>query len=82
MKETTVKINGMMCGMCEAHINDAIRKNFDVKKVKASKSKKNAVILSDEDLDASKLKDVINETGYEYVSVESKEYTKKGLFGF
>lgn len=81
MKETTVKINGMMCGMCEAHINDAIRKNFDVKKVKASKSKKNAVILSEDELDQDKLQKVINDTGYEYVSCESKEYVKRGLFG-
>ena len=25
MYETKVKIDGMMCGMCESHINDAIR---------------------------------------------------------
>ena len=35
MFKTTVGIEGMMCGMCEAHVNDAIRKAFDVKKVKA-----------------------------------------------
>lgn len=34
MFRTVVKIDGMMCGMCEAHINDAIRRNFNVKKVK------------------------------------------------
>ena len=26
MIKTTMKIDGMMCGMCEAHICDAIRK--------------------------------------------------------
>ena len=25
MTKTTLKIDGMMCGMCEAHVNDAIR---------------------------------------------------------
>ena len=25
MIETTVKVDGMMCGMCEAHVSDAIR---------------------------------------------------------
>ena len=26
MYQTTLKIDGMMCGMCESHINDTIRK--------------------------------------------------------
>ena len=26
MKRITMKIDGMMCGMCEAHVCDAIRK--------------------------------------------------------
>ena len=34
MIKTTVKIDGMACSMCEAHINDAIRKAFPVKKVR------------------------------------------------
>ena len=32
MQQYTLKIDGMMCGMCEAHMNDLIRKNFKVKK--------------------------------------------------
>ena len=28
MTKTTLKIDGMMCGMCESHVNDAIRKAF------------------------------------------------------
>ena len=35
MIETIVKIDGMMCGMCESHISDAIRNAFAVKKVSA-----------------------------------------------
>ena len=33
MYQTTLKIDGMMCGMCESHINDTIRKAAPVKKV-------------------------------------------------
>ena len=33
--ETDVQIDGMHCGMCEAHINDAIRK-LDVSRVSSS----------------------------------------------
>ena len=33
MEKITVEVSGMMCGMCEAHINDAVRKAFhDVEK--------------------------------------------------
>ena len=28
MIETVVKVDGMMCGMCESHVNDAVRKAF------------------------------------------------------
>ena len=30
MVETILKVNGMMCGMCESHINDVVRKNAEV----------------------------------------------------
>ena len=39
MVKTILKIEGMLCGMCESHINAAIRKHFDVKKVKSSHKK-------------------------------------------
>ncbi len=64
MYKTTIAIDGMACGMCEAHINDAIRNNFQVKKVKASRKKKLAEITSEDMLDETKLKEVISKTGY------------------
>jgi len=81
MIRTTIAVDGMMCGMCETHIQEAIRKNFPVKKVTANRGKKEAVILSEEGLDAEKLKAVINETGYVPGTVRSEVYEKKGLFG-
>ena len=36
MIETTVSINGMACGMCESHVNDVVRQNFQIKKVTSS----------------------------------------------
>ncbi len=65
MVTTTLKIDGMMCGMCEAHINDAIRRNFSVRKVKSSKRRGETVIVSEEPLDAQALRSVIRESGYE-----------------
>ena len=51
MTKITVKIDGMMCGMCESHINDAIRKAFPVKKVTSSHSKGETIIISEQDVD-------------------------------
>ena len=81
MIKTTVGIDGMMCGMCESHVNDAIRKSFDVKKVSSSHSKKKTEIISEEAIDEDKLRAVIDETGYTVLSGDSAPYKKKG-FGF
>lgn len=80
MFKTLVSIDGMACGMCEAHINDAIRKYFDVKKVTSSHSKKETVIISKEILNQDKLKQVIQDTGYTFISATSEPYEEKGFF--
>ena len=82
MYETKVKIDGMMCGMCESHINDAIRNAFSVKKVSASHSKGEADIISEEPIDEAKLLETITKTGYDFVSMTSKPYEKHALFAF
>lgn len=73
MYTTTVKVGGMMCGMCESHVNDAVRNNFKVKKVTSSAKKGVTVITSETPLDIEALKKTITATGYTVVSVESKE---------
>ena len=82
MIKTTLKIDGMMCGMCESHISDAIRNAFSVKKVSASHSKGEADIISEEPIDEAKLREVVGKTGYDFVSMTSKPYEKHGLLGF
>ena len=79
MIKTTLKIDGMMCSMCESHINDVIRANFDIKKVTSSHSKGETVVLSEHELDGDKLASVIADTGYELKDVMSvEEEQKKG----
>lgn len=80
MLKITVAVEGMACGMCEAHINDAVRSAFPVKKVTSSHTKKNTVIISESDIDDLKLKDIIAKAGYEAISVSREPYEKKGLF--
>lgn len=83
MIETTVKVDGMMCGMCESHVNDAVRKAFpEAEKVTSSHSRGRTVIRSQQPLDEQKLRDVINATGYEVKDVKSAPWKKKGLFSF
>ena len=82
MNKITMKIDGMMCGMCEAHVCDAIRKAVpEAKKVAASKGKKEATFLTEGAVDAGALKAAIDATGYTCLGVESAPYEKKGLFG-
>jgi len=81
MIETTVGVEGMMCGMCEAHVNDAIRNAFEVKKVKSSHANKQTIIYSETELDVEKLKGTIAAMGYDVTSVESKPYKRKKFLG-
>ena len=81
MIETTVEVKGMMCGMCEAHVCDAIRAKLNVKKVTASHSKGQAVILSEQAPDGAALRAAIDATGYEAGSITSRPQEKRGLFG-
>ncbi len=83
MIKTTMKIDGMMCGMCEAHVSDAIRKAVpSAKKVTASRSRKEASFLTEEAVDQDSLKTAVDATGYTCLGIESVPCEKKGLFGW
>ncbi len=82
MVQNTVKIEGMMCGMCEAHIADTIRTAVpDAKKVTASRKRGEATFISEQTIDPEKLRRAIESTGYTFVSASSEPYVKRGLFG-
>ena len=82
MIQTTVQVSGMVCSMCEAHINDTIRAAFSVEKVSSSHSKGETVILSKEPLDENALRAAIDATGYTAGEIHAETYEKKGLFHF
>ncbi len=82
MIKTTLKIDGMMCSMCEAHICDVIRKAVPgAKKVSASHKSGEASFLTDEAVDTDRLKAAVAATGYTCLSAQIAPYEKKGLFG-
>ena len=82
MVKSTLQIDGMMCSMCESHVNDAIRNNFSVKKVSSSHQKGETEIISEAPMDESKLKSVIEATGYKLLSISTAPYEKKGFLWF
>ena len=51
MVKTTLEIDGMACSMCEAHVNNAVRMGFAVRKVTSSYTKGKTEILSEEPLE-------------------------------
>ncbi|MCD8085589.1 MAG: cation transporter [Clostridiales bacterium] len=85
MQKITVGIEGMACEMCEAHIKDVIRKQFDPQKVTASHKSSEAVILTEGDISEADLHRAIDPTGYTVTWVKTEPYEKKkgllGLFG-
>ena len=82
MTKTTLKIDGMMCGMCESHINDVVRKTAHVSKVSSSHTRGETVIVSEQPVDVEALKAAIAETGYTVTGVQTRPYEKKGFFSF
>ena len=81
MIKTTVRISGMMCGMCEAHINDAIRAAFPVRKVTSSRAQSTTVILSEQPVSREKLRQAIAAAGYIVLGVEEEIMPEKKRFG-
>lgn len=79
---TTVRISGMACSMCEAHINATIRRTFSVKKVSSSHTKGETVIISREPLNEAALRAAIAANSYTAGEIRAAPYEKKGLFSF
>lgn len=80
MVKITAGIKGMACSMCEAHLGEAIRNAFRVKKVTSSHTKKQTVIFAEQDIPEQELKEVVAKAGYDMISVSSEPYEKRGLF--
>ena len=71
MIKTVLEIDGMMCNMCEVHMNDVIRRTIpDAKKIKSSHKKNMSKFVTEEKPDIEKLKKAIDEIGYKILSVD------------
>lgn len=81
MWKYTIEVNGMMCGMCESHVNDAVRKACPVKKVRSSRAKCQTVVISEAELDPELIAAAIRGTGYDVGTIQKEPFQKRWLFG-
>ena len=79
MYQITLNIDGMMCAMCESHVNDAVRNAFPVKKVTSSHSRGETVILSETAIPEAELRPVFSKLGYALTGYTCAPYEKMGL---
>ena len=91
MTQVMAQLDGMMCGMCESHVKDAIRKGIpDAKNVSASHVTNTAAFYMEQDMPKGmiqhELKAAIEPTGYKVLSVKVEAGVqpekKKGGFRF
>ena len=70
MFKTTLGVEGMSCGMCEAHVNDAVRKAFPA-------AKKVSEVISEVEPDTDALRRAIDATGYRVTGCRVEPFEKK-----
>ena len=59
MIRMTIKVEGMACSMCEAHVNEAIRKAVPVKKVTSSHKKGETQLILENPVDEQVIKQAL-----------------------
>ncbi len=84
MIKTTLQIDGMMCGMCEAHVQETIRKSCPAaKKVSASHGRGEATFHTETPLAAAEtenLQAALAGLGYRVLAVTAEPVEKKKPF--
>ena len=80
MNKYILKIEGMRCSMCESHVNEAIRKKIDAKKIKSSHAKNETIIITDKDISDDLFYEILNPTGYKLIEIKKENVKKNGPF--
>lgn len=80
MEQYVLKIDGMRCSMCEAHVCDVLRRELpQAKKVKASHRKGVATFLLEEGIDLAPTIAKMESLGYRVLEQQCSP-AKKGFF--
>ena len=72
MYKTTVTVEGMMCHMCEKHVNEAVSKAFAAENPVSDHTANKTEFISAEKPDAAKVKEVIEAAGYTVKAVHTE----------
>ena len=71
-KKSTIRIEGMMCAKCTGSVEKALKATAGVEKVEVSLERKEAVVeYDDAKVTETKLREVINGTGFKAVEEKS-----------
>jgi Cu2+-exporting ATPase len=70
-EEMKIRVNGMMCEHCEAHVKKALEAIDGIESVIADHEKNLVTITTTKDVDEASIKAAVTEAGYEYVGVIS-----------
>ena len=62
--EITIRVEGMMCPRCKAHVEKIVLSHENVVKADVSLENKNVVIFYKDSIDVEKIISEINEDGY------------------
>ena len=66
-----INIEGMSCGHCVKHVEEALGEIKGVNSVKVSLEGKNAVVELGSEVNDSQIKEAIEEAGYEVTSINN-----------
>ena len=83
MVKITAQVEGMRCGMCEAHVNGVVRRAFPVRKVSSSHARGETVIIAEQCIDDERLRKAIGDAGYKVTSIICEACEERGsIFSF
>lgn len=62
-----IRVDGMSCKHCASRVETAIKELYKDSSVKIDLETKNVTIKSNSEIDVEKIKNVVNDLGYEFV---------------
>lgn len=65
-----INIQGMTCGHCAGHVEEALKGVCGIKSVNVSLNDKNAVVELAHPVDDAEIKAAVDEAGYEVVGIQ------------
>ncbi len=85
MYKTTLAVDGMMCGMCEQHVREAVQNALEergiaAKKITASRKHKEVAVIAEQPVEERILRSAIQATGYDTGDYKSAPDEEKGFF--